>query len=119
MSCRKSKIIFQDHNIPLSWENVEIRGFEPPDLLHATQGRAVAGWGRASACEPFTCGNPGPMWPDVARRLPTLAPNLAPRKLVSDANVRQGRTGCRPAYASLGTPNARGPLTLYLGTSSL
>jgi len=90
MSCRKSKIIFQDHNIPLSWENVEIRGFEPPDLLHATQGRAVAGWGRASACERFTCGNPGPMWPDVARRLPTLAPNLAPRKLVSSANVRQG-----------------------------
>ena len=31
----------------------------------------------------------GPMWPDVARRLPTLAPNLAPAKLISNANVRQ------------------------------
>jgi len=29
MLCRKSKIIFQDHNMPLSWENVELRGFEP------------------------------------------------------------------------------------------
>ena len=29
MTCRKSKIIFQDHNRPLSWENVELRGSEP------------------------------------------------------------------------------------------
>jgi len=29
MLCRKSKIIFKDHNMPLSWENVELRGFEP------------------------------------------------------------------------------------------
>jgi hypothetical protein len=35
------------------------------------------------------------MWPEVARCLPTLAP----RKLVSSANVRPGRTGCRPAAA--------------------
>jgi len=27
--CKKSKIIFQDHNMPLSWENVELKGFEP------------------------------------------------------------------------------------------
>jgi hypothetical protein len=29
MTCRKSKIIFQDHNVPLTCENVELRGFEP------------------------------------------------------------------------------------------
>ncbi len=29
MRCRKSKIIFQDHNMPLTCENVELRGFEP------------------------------------------------------------------------------------------
>ena len=29
MTCRKSKIIFQDHNRPLTCENVELRGFEP------------------------------------------------------------------------------------------
>src|ERR1019366_9923673 len=67
-----------------------------PDLLHAIQAPASAGWGRASACEPFTCGNPGSMWPDVARRLPTLAPNLAPRKLVSSANVRQVEQAAGP-----------------------
>jgi hypothetical protein len=72
------------------------KGIRTPDLLHAIQARAVAGWGRASACEPFTCGNPGPMWPDVARRLPTLAPDLAPRKLISSANVRQAEHAAGP-----------------------
>jgi hypothetical protein len=59
-----------------------------PDLLHAIQAPAVAERGRASPYGSFTCDNPGSMWPDVARRLPTLAPDLAPGKLVSSANVR-------------------------------
>jgi len=29
LQCTRSKIQFQDHNMPLSWENVELRGFEP------------------------------------------------------------------------------------------
>jgi hypothetical protein len=29
LQCKKSKIIFQDHNMPLNWENVELRGYEP------------------------------------------------------------------------------------------
>jgi len=36
------------------------------------------------------------MWPDVARRLPTLAPNLAPRKLVSSANSWQAGQAADP-----------------------
>jgi hypothetical protein len=85
------------------------------------------------------------MWPDVARRLPTLAPNLAPRKLISSANDRPTEQAADPpppkpifpaislfravecghgeghlaCYASPGTPRTRDPLTLYLGTSSL
>jgi len=27
--CKRSTTIFQDHNMPLSWGNVELRGFEP------------------------------------------------------------------------------------------
>ena len=60
------------------------------------QGRAVAGGGPASPGVPFTCGNPGPMWPDIARRLALLAPNLAPRKLVSSANIRQAEQAAGP-----------------------
>ena len=96
-----------------------------------------------SARKPFTCGNPDLMWPDVAQRLLTLAPNLAPRKLVSSANVRHVEQAAGPpppakpaamnspavsaeqparlrsASTSLGTPRTRDPLTLYLGTSIL
>ena len=57
------------------------------DLFHPIQGRAIAGRGPASPGTPFTCKDPGLMWPDVARRLPTLAPKLAPSKLISNANV--------------------------------
>ncbi len=35
----------------------------------------------------ITCGVRGSMWPDVARCLATLAPNLAPIKVISSANV--------------------------------
>ena len=37
---------------------------------------------------PFTCEGAGSLWPDVAWRLALLAPNLAPRDIVSRANVR-------------------------------
>ena len=29
LGCKRSKSIFQDHNMPLTWENVELRGVEP------------------------------------------------------------------------------------------
>jgi hypothetical protein len=70
-------------------KNGGAKGIRTPDLLHAIQCRAVAGRGPASPGLPFTCANPGPMWLDAARRLLTLAPNLAPRKLVSSANVQR------------------------------
>src|ERR1700738_4581302 len=76
---------FVEHRHENSWS----LGIRTPDLLHAIQARNIAGRGRASPTEPLTCDNPGSMWPDVARRLPTLAPGLAPRKLVSSAKVRR------------------------------
>jgi hypothetical protein len=36
------------------------------------------------------------MWPDVARRPPTLAPNWLPRKLISSANDRQAEQAADP-----------------------
>ena len=59
-----------------------------PDLLQAIQTRTVAGCGQMSLCMPFTCGDSGWTWPYVAWRLASLAPNLAPRKLISSANIR-------------------------------
>jgi hypothetical protein len=37
---------------------------------------------------PFTCGGAGSLWLDVAWRLALMAPILAPRDIVSHANVR-------------------------------
>jgi len=65
------------------------------------------------------------MWPDAAQRLPTSAPNLAPRQLVSAANVRSpdqsaahnpppGRHGGAPARTSR-QPSLRHELS-YPGT---
>ena len=56
--------------------------------MASVQAPSVAGRGLASLSGPFTCIGSGPMWPDVAWCLPTLAPNLAPMKLVSNANNR-------------------------------
>ena len=72
------------------------KGIRTPDLLHAIQGWAVARRSAASPGVPITCGNPGPMWPYVARRLPTLAPNLAPSKLISSANIRRAEHAAGP-----------------------
>jgi hypothetical protein len=48
------------------------------------------------------------MWPDVARRLPALAPNLAPSKLISSANDPMTRHKAGPVPA-LPTPQGYGP----------
>jgi hypothetical protein len=63
-------------------------GIRTPDLLHAIQTRTVVRCGQTSPWTPFTCGDPGRTWPGAAWCLALLAPNLAPRKLVSSANVR-------------------------------
>ena len=71
---KRSEILFQDHNMPLSWENVELRGFEPltscmrykPELW-----LDVAGGGSTSSVN--RC-----MSLDVARYRCSLAPRLAP-----------------------------------------
>jgi hypothetical protein len=44
----------------------------------------------------FSCTDSGWTWPGVAQYLPMLAPHLAPRNLVSFANVRPDRTQYRP-----------------------
>jgi len=81
LAMQEVKDHLQDRNILLNCRNVELRGFESLTSCRP-YGR------RPSPCTPKTCGVRGPMWPDVALRLPLLAPNLAPRQLVSAANVR-------------------------------
>ena len=78
----------------------------PPDLLHVIQAPTVAGRGQVSPRMAITCGVCGSMWPDVARLLPTLAPNLAPSKLISSANEPMARTKADQQTAA---PRHRGP----------
>jgi hypothetical protein len=87
-ACKRSEIIFQDHNVPLSWENVELRGFEPLTSCMPYRPRDIAGRSLASLHVPFTSSDCGWMWPGVAGYRATLAPNLAPSKLLSIANVQ-------------------------------
>ena len=56
----------------------------------------VAGRRRVWPDVAFSCTDSGWTWPGVAQYLPTLAPRLAPRNLVSFANVRTYRTQYRP-----------------------
>jgi hypothetical protein len=65
LQCKKSKIIFQDHNMPVSCGNVELRGFEPltpcMPCLAASSGGVLLGrshdQGGVLACNgQHTCG---------------------------------------------------------------
>ena len=67
--------------IYLTWGGAE--GIRTPDLLHAIQGRTVAGCGQISPCMLFTCGDSGWAWLGVAFRLASLAPKLAPGNLLA------------------------------------
>ncbi len=60
--------------------SVELRGYESLTPSMPMEVRLVAGRGQVSLDMPFTCQDDGSMWPDIARRLPTLAPNMAPNK---------------------------------------
>jgi hypothetical protein len=64
------------------------KGTRTPDLLHAMPGRPVARRGQALPGVATACANCGWMWPGVGGCPATLAPNLAPSRLVSRANVR-------------------------------
>lgn len=46
--------------------------------MHAIQAPGIAGRRQASLSRPFTCRDSSSIWPDVAWRLPTSAPDLAP-----------------------------------------
>ena len=63
MLCRKSKIIFQDHNMPLNWENVELRGFEP--LTFCMPCLQVSSGGVSLGCVSARQGN-GLVWQSLA-----------------------------------------------------
>jgi hypothetical protein len=74
MTCRKSKIIFQDHNVPLTFENVELRGFEPLTFCMPYKSlsfRNVAGCGSTSSFDRCTL-------PAVAQHRRSFAPRFAP-----------------------------------------
>ena len=58
------------------------------DLLLSRHSRNVARGGPAWPDVPFSCSDYGWTWPGVAQCLRSLAPRLAPRDLVSGANVR-------------------------------
>ena len=58
------------------------------DLLLRRHFRSVAGRCWVPPDVPFGCSRNGRIWPGAAPCLRSLAPRLAPRDLVSDANVR-------------------------------
>ena len=62
--------------------------FRTPDLLHAIQGRTVAGRGQESPDVAAACDNCGWMRPCIGGCPTMLAPTLAPSQIVSHANVR-------------------------------
>jgi hypothetical protein len=66
------------------------KGIRTPDLLHAIQARTIARQSQASPGVAAASGNCGWTSPSIGRRLATSAPNLAPSKVVSRANVRAG-----------------------------
>src|SRR5438552_1269076 len=66
------------------------------DLLLRRHSPDVAGRRRVWPDVAFSCTDSGWTWPGVAQYLPTLAPHLAPRNLVSFANVWPDRTQYRP-----------------------
>jgi hypothetical protein len=145
MTCRKSKIIFQDHNVPLTCENVELRGFEPLTFCMPYRAEPSPGGARrrhASRLPAVTLARCGLTWPGACRRwLPTWLPenSLAalttgrPNKLPARCRPRNRaaeifpghlRGAPRPAPArprepGNTPPHPRDPLTLYLGTSGI
>jgi hypothetical protein len=87
LAMQEVKDHLQDRNMLLNCDNVELSGFEPLTYCMALQAPSVARQGSASPGMSAACNDYGWMWPDVARRLPTLAPNLALSKPLSNANV--------------------------------
>jgi len=56
-ACKRSKIIFNIENMSLSWENVELRGFEPLTFCMPYKNlpyRNVAGYGPTSSFNRWT-----------------------------------------------------------------
>jgi len=93
MTCRKSKIIFQDHNVPLTCENVELRGFEPLTFCMPYKSlsfRNVAGCGPASSFNRCTL-------PAAAWYRHSFAPRFAPLLATTTARLLQGQLVERPS----------------------
>jgi hypothetical protein len=70
------------------------------DLLLRRHFRNVARWCQAWPDVPIGCTASSSVWPEIARDLWSLAPRLAPRNLVSNANVRMTERN-----ASIGSRN--------------
>ena len=95
----------QDRNMPFNCGNVELRGFEPLTSCMPYRPRPTlsVAWHRLAGR--LSCGDRGSTWPDVARLLPTLAPNLAPSKLTSSANDPIART--KPGHQTARAASSR------------
>src|ERR1700722_6304072 len=76
----------------LTWE-VELRGFETPDLLHAIHARPVARCRPRSPGGDLTCDDNRPVSPAAAWLLCMLAPNMAPREARSRRLTELPRPG--------------------------
>jgi hypothetical protein len=74
------------------------------DLLLRRHSPDVARCGWAWPDVPFTCTDNRWSWPGVARYLPALAPHLAPRHLISAANVRTIERSIEPSQRVAGEP---------------
>jgi hypothetical protein len=74
-------------------------------LLLRRHFRSVAGRCQVWPDVPFGCSGYSWGWPGVALCLWSLAPRLAPRDLVSSANVRMIRTDASPSTAPAGNPS--------------
>jgi hypothetical protein len=70
------------------------------DLLLRRHSRNVVPYGPAWPDVPFGYSENGWMWPGVALRLWSLAPSLAPRNIVSSANVRMRQADTGPGRES-------------------
>jgi hypothetical protein len=95
--CKRSKINFKDHNMPLTCGNVELRGFEPRTSCmpyKSSQWHDMAGCGSTSSFNRSTS-------PAIAHYCLSLAPRLAPQRLLATVSPTPHGTVWRPMHRVL------------------